>query len=118
MVRTPDQGPHFSHTREMRGIQTADGAATDNANPFHLYDDEAKNPHGRRENTSYDARRSSFTNFSAWQISFPTKARNKLSALLNESSMMMPFENSASCKAAEIVWMGAAPPSPIPLAPL
>ncbi len=56
MVRTPDQGLHFSHTREMRGIQTADGAATDNANPFHLYDDEAKNPHGRRENTSYDAR--------------------------------------------------------------
>src|SRR5207247_1783761 len=116
MVRTPDQGPYVSHTREMRGIQTADGAATDNANPFHLLMTRLRSL--TPKTPSYDARRSSFTNFSAWQISFPTNARNKLSALLNESSMMMPFENSASCKAAEIVWMGAAPPSPIPLAPL
>ena len=35
VVRAPDQGPYLSYTREMRRVQAADGAATDNANPFH-----------------------------------------------------------------------------------
>jgi len=44
--------------------------------------------------------------------SFATMARNKLSALLNESSMMMSLATRRLGNAAEMVWIGAAPPSP------
>src|SRR5438105_13357189 len=35
VLRTPDQSIDLSHPRQMRGVQTADCAASDNANFFH-----------------------------------------------------------------------------------
>src|SRR6266851_9873594 len=45
-------------------------------------------------------------------------ARKIESPVLCESSMITPLEYSASCSAAQSVCTGAAPPSPMPFAPL
>src|SRR4029077_741135 len=45
-------------------------------------------------------------------------ARKTESPVLCESSIITPLEYSASCKPAHTVCTGAAPPSPIPFAPL
>src|SRR5438132_9414072 len=91
MIFPPYQRPYLCNPRQMCRVEAPNGAATDNAHSLHS-----------KRDASY-TRRSTFTSLSAWQISFPTSARNKLSALLNESSITMPLSNTASCNAAEMV---------------
>ena len=86
VILTPDKSPDFGDPRQVRRIETSDGATTDNAYSLQRY-----------------TRLSTRTSFCAWPISFATMARNRLSALLNESAITMPLANSASCKAAEMV---------------
>src|SRR5579864_5080836 len=102
MLFSPGQHPDVRHPGQVRRIETADGATPDDADTLHAFE---------------PTRRSTFTKSAVCPIS-PLSARNRLSGLLNESSINTPFSNKASCSAAEIVWIGAAPPSPIPFAPL
>src|SRR5215471_4007574 len=102
MLLAPYQSPNFGHARQVRSVQAADRAAPNDADSLHAL---------------ASGSRSTFTRSAARLIS-PLSARNKLSGLLKESSIKTPFSNNASCRAAEIVWIGAAPPSPMPFAPL
>ena len=86
VILTPHKSPDFDDLRQVRRIKTPNGARADNADPLQRY-----------------TRLSTRTSFCAWPISFATMARNRLSALLNESAITMPLANSASCKAAEMV---------------
>ena len=86
VILTPHKSPDFDDLRQVHRVKTPDGPTADNAYSLQRY-----------------TRLSTRTSFCAWPISFATMARNRLSALLNESAITMPLANSASCKAAEMV---------------
>ncbi len=102
MVFATHEGPDFGDARQVRRVQRTDGATADDADFLHL--------------SCYLF--STFTSFARSPPSCCLRARKMLSALLNESSIKIPCANNASCKADDIVWIGAAPPSPMPFAPL
>src|ERR1700674_1448407 len=97
VIFAADKSPYLRNPRQMRRVQAANGATSDDANTLH-----AKvvtlptETRARAPAPHVPYRLSTFTNFSAWLISFATIARNRRSALLNESSIMMPLANSAS----------------------
>src|SRR5882757_7037298 len=87
MIFATHVGPDLGDARQVRGIERADCATTDDANFLH-------------------SSRYLFCTFTSLARSPPScffRARKMLSALLNESSIKMPSANNASCKADEIV---------------
>src|ERR1700690_320593 len=116
MVFTPYQCPDLGHTRQVCGIEAADGATTDNAHSLHRSIAASTWRAKRAILSNY-----LFTTFTCASNCPPSRRfspRKILSPLLKESLIKMPRANNASCNAAEIVWIGAAPPSPMPFAPL
>src|SRR6266849_3399265 len=97
-----DVRPDLGYARQMGCIERTDRATSDDADFLH------------RDRYLF----SIFTSFASCPPSCCLSARKMLSALLKESLIKMPCANNASCKADEMVWIGAAPPSPIPFAPL
>src|SRR5216684_1957386 len=112
MLRPTDKSPYLSNFGQVRRVQASDRTATDDADSFDQIVP-ARNafyePARGCSTRTIDANPPELARCSARKIESP---------VLCESSIITPLEYSASCSAAQTVCTGAAPPSPIPLAPL